>query len=133
MILLDTHALVWWVSEPAQIPVKGRRAIQRALDSGEALRVSAISLWEIAMLLEHDRLRLSIDPQTWLVTLQSLAFLEFVPVDAPIALRAAQLPDFPHRDPADRFIVATALGQGATVATADRRLRDYAPLRSVWD
>jgi PIN domain nuclease of toxin-antitoxin system len=62
-------------------------------------------------------------------------FLTFVPVDNRIAARSVRLEGegFPHRDPADRIIVATALGLGATVVTADARLRGYKPLATVWD
>jgi PIN domain nuclease of toxin-antitoxin system len=54
-------------------------------------------------------------------------------VDNAIALRSVALERCPHRDPADRFIVATALATGATLVTGDRRLRGYAPLPTAWD
>jgi PIN domain nuclease of toxin-antitoxin system len=133
VILLDTHALVWWVAEPDRIPTRSRRLIDAALKSSEALAVSAISVWEIAMLVERGRLRLTIDSDTWIANVESLPFLAFQSVDTVIARRAVHLPAFPHRDPADRMIVATALGLNATLVTADRRLRAYAPLRTSWD
>jgi PIN domain nuclease of toxin-antitoxin system len=133
VIVLDTHALVWWVADPAQIPAKGRRLIQAALGDREKLHVSSISLWEIALLLEHGRLTLSVDSATWLAAIQSLPFVNWIPVDNAIALRSVSLERFPHRDPADRFIVATALATGATLVTGDRRLRGYSPLSTAWD
>ena len=75
----------------------------------------------------------AINTDPWMSSGQSLTSLRFVPVDNAIAVRAVQLPSFPHRDPADRMIVATALGLGATLVTADKRLRSYAPLKTVWD
>lgn len=133
MILLDTHALVWWIAEPKRIPVKARRALDAAVKADEAIAVSSISAWEIAMLVARDRLRFTIDADTWLNRVEALPFLAFVPVDNRIAARSVHLEGFPHRDPADRLIVATALGLGATVVTADRRLRGYRPLVTLWD
>ncbi len=133
MILLDTHALVWWVAEPSRIAAKARRALDAAVKAGESIAVSSISLWEIAMLVSRKRLTLTIDAETWITSLEALPFLTFVAVDNRIAVRSVQLEDFPHRDPADRLIVATALGLGATVVTADTRLRRYKPLATLWD
>ena len=133
MIVLDTHALVWWASDPAQIPAKSRRAIAQAAEQSGALAVSCISVWEIAMLVARGRLQLTISVETWLAALQSLPSLTFVPIDNGVAVRAVGLPSFPHKDPADRFIVATALEAGATLITADRRLHSYKHIGTMWD
>jgi PIN domain nuclease of toxin-antitoxin system len=133
VIALDTHALVWWVADPDRIPAPARRRVNAAVKAGERLSVSCISVWEIAMLVERGRLQLTMPVDAWLRAVDALPFLSFVPVDNGIALRSVQLPQFPHRDPADRIIVATALGQGATLVTADRRLHAYSPLTTVWD
>lgn len=133
MIVLDTHALVWWVSDPAQIPAKSRRLIEQAAEQTGSLAVSCISIWEVAMLVAHRRLELTISVETWLAALQSLPSLNFVPIDNSIAIRAVSLPSFPHKDPADRFIVSTVLEVGATLVTADRRLRGYKQIATVWD
>ena len=60
MMLLDTHALIWWVSSPKKIPAKARNAIERVVGSGEALAVSCISIWEVAMLVARVRLTLTL-------------------------------------------------------------------------
>lgn len=133
MIALDTHALIWWVAEPKRIPAKTRRAVDAALGAGESLAVSSISVWEIAMLVERGRLAFTTDADTWLANVQALPVLAFHPVDSAIALRAVRLPGFAHRDPADRMIVATALGLNASLVTADARLRSYKPLTTLWD
>lgn len=133
MILLDTHALVWWVAEPKRLPAKTRRILDASMKADEAIAVSSISVWEIAMLVATKRLTFTIDADTWITSVEALPFLTFVPVDNRIASRSVQLEGFPHRDPADRIIVATALGLGATVVTADARLRGYKPLATVWD
>jgi PIN domain nuclease of toxin-antitoxin system len=56
-----------------------------------------------------------------------------VPIDKRIAVRAVHLADFPHSDPVDRMIVATALGMGATLLTADARLQAYPLVKTIWD
>lgn len=133
MILLDTHALVWWVSEPKRVPARARRVIDAAVAAAEPVAVSSISLWEVAMLVARKRLALTIDTSAWIEHVEALPFLTFVPVDNRIAVRAVQLEGFPHRDPADRMIVATALGLGAALLTADARIRAYKAVKTVWD
>lgn len=133
MIALDTHALVWWVAQPNRIPAKARRMIQDAIKGSESIAVSSISVWEIAMLVERGRLVLTMNPDSWIAGVQSVPYLAFHPVDNTIALRSVRLEAFPHRDPADRMITATALGLGATLVTGDARLRGYRPLSTVWD
>jgi PIN domain nuclease of toxin-antitoxin system len=132
VILLDTHALVWWVATPARIPVNARRLLDATIDSGGSVAASSISIWEVAMLVERGRLELSMPVDDWISHLEALPFLQFVPVDNRIAVRAVTLEKFPHRDPADRIIVATALGLGASLITADARLRAYRRLTTVW-
>ncbi len=133
MIVLDTHAWVWWVSDPDRLPKSARKRIKAEVNSGDPLRVSSISAWEVAMLVERGRMELTIDVRDWIAKSHAIPLLEFVPVDNMIAVRSVQLPDFPHRDPADRMIVATALGLGATLVTADQRLAQYEHVETIWD
>jgi PIN domain nuclease of toxin-antitoxin system len=104
-----------------------------ATQSGESIAVSSISVWEIAMLVERGRLSLTMDAPGWIGRVEALPFLNFIPVDNQITLRSVQLEKFPNRDPADRIIVATALGHGATLITADASLHRYRAVNSVWD
>ena len=133
MILLDTHALIWWVSEPTRVPEKARRLIDAAVAAGTPVGVSAISLWEVAMLVARDRLAFTMPADLWISQVEALPFLTFLPVDNRIAVRSVHLVDFPNRDPADRIIAATALGLGATLVTADSSLRAFHALKTVWD
>ena len=132
MILLDTHALLWWLGDPDRLPAGVRKHLDGLVESGDSARVSAISAWEIAMLVDRGRLELTMPATAWIAQAESLPFVEFVPVDPAIASSAVSLAGFPHRDPADRMIVATALRLGATLITADRRLQDYAPVKTLW-
>lgn len=132
MILLDTHALVWWVADPDRIPPRTRRRLEAAVEGDQPLYASSISIWEIAMLVARDRLELRIPLADWLDAVEAIPWLSFVPVDNRIAARAVLLEGFPHGDPADRMIVATTLGLGATLVTADARLRRYQPVPTAW-
>jgi len=132
VIVLDTHALVWWVSDPSRIPAKARRAIGSAVAAGDPVYASSISVWEVAMLVAQGRLELTLDVEAWIAHVEALPLVQFVPVDNRVAVRAVRLEGFRHRDPADRMIVATALGLGATLVTADQRLQAYRPVNTLW-
>ncbi len=122
MILLDTHALVW-LSEGSQL--LGENAltlIDSALKKNE-LFVASISFWEVAMLVEKNRLDMDLSVEAWRSNLMSGGLKELV-LTGCIAIESAQLPDF-HGDSADRIIVATAINSGATLCTADQKILDW--------
>lgn len=133
MILLDTHAWVWWVDDPARLPAPARQAIEESLAAGDAVLVSCISTWEVAQLVSRGRLELTVPVADWIALAESAPEIAFVPVDNRIALRSVELGGFAHRDSADRIIAATALARGATLVTADARLRAYGALTTAWD
>ena len=85
------------------------------------------------MLVARDRLAFTMDAGLWIARVEALPFLTFIPVDNRVAIRAIQLENFPHRDPADRIIVATAILAGATLVTSDPRIRSYSPVKTLWD
>jgi PIN domain nuclease of toxin-antitoxin system len=122
LILLDSHALVWLASDDKRLGRRARATTDRSLVDGK-LAVSAISFWEIALLVVKRRLELGRPPRAWRNGLLDGGLLE-IKVDGDIAIAAAQLGDF-HDDPADRFIVATASVTGATLLTTDQRILDW--------
>lgn len=131
MILLDTHAWVWWVSAPEKLSEHARTRIEEAAGSGEVF-VSSISAWEVAMLVSKGRLDLTLEVDDWIARSEAVPYFHFLPVDNRIAVRSVNLPPPLHPDPADRIVAATALALGAEVVTRDRRLRDYPPLSTLW-
>jgi len=128
VIILDTHAWIWWVSDPGKLGKKAARAIR----SARALGVAAISCWEVATLVEKGRVRLDRSPLDWIEAALALPRIELFPLTPAVAVRAAQLgPVFPG-DPADRMIAATALVQSASLVTKDERLQAVTILPTVW-
>lgn len=131
MIVLDTHALVWWVTGDPTLSKKAKSAIERELAGGEIL-VSSISAWEIAMLVEREKLVLSMDVGSWLATVTDIEAVRFVPVDPEIAVKSVELPGEFHKDPADRMIVATARKFSVSLVTKDEKIRAYAHVKTIW-
>lgn len=118
MILLDTHVLVWLDQDNPKLGPGCRTAIDEALAEDD-LAVSAISFWEVAMLVAKQRLAIAIALSQWRRDLIAGGIRE-LPLDGRVGLLAADLEL--HRDPADRFVAATATINEATLATADQRL-----------
>lgn len=129
-LLLDTHAWVWWVSSDETLPANLRPRIQTAF-AARLLWVSAISAWEVALLVQRGRLELTLPVREWIGRSEALGGLRFLPIDVALAARAVELADL-HADPADRLIVASAERLGAVLATRDERLRAYAGVASTW-
>ena len=131
MIVLDTHALVWWVTGDLSLSKKAKNAIARELAGGEIV-VSSISAWEIAMLVAREKLVLTMDVDSWLVTVGEIEAVRFVPVDVEIATKSVALPGEFHDDPADRMIVATARKLAAPLVTKDAKIRNYPHVKTIW-
>ncbi|MCC6474242.1 MAG: type II toxin-antitoxin system VapC family toxin [Burkholderiales bacterium] len=131
MIVLDTHVLVWWVSDPARLSARARRAVQTQASSG-AIVASAISLFEIATLVRRGRLVLRVAPGEWFDALLSLPELRIEPVAAHIARLAGSFEASMPGDPADRIVAATALTLEAQLVSADEKLRRAPRLSTIW-
>ena len=131
MIVLDTHALIWWVSGSPRLSARARREVDKALRQGP-VAASAISLFEIATAVRRGRLELGFPAPEWLAELNRIAELRIEPVSAAIAQAAGNLPHSMHGDPADRIIAATATVLRAKLVTADRKLRRSSHVETVW-
>jgi PIN domain nuclease of toxin-antitoxin system len=129
-LLLDTHAWVWWATRPERLSGRQRAAIERARRAGrEALLVSIISCWEVALLAHRGRLRFSIPADAWLEQASTLPGLEIVPLSLATISTAVRLDRL--RDPADQLVVATALERGARLVTSDRRIAEAEEVRVI--
>jgi len=119
--LADTHVILWWAHGDRRLPKSHARVFQRARADSPVL-VSDISLWEIAMLVEQERVRLDRPLRDWLETATAAPLVQRVGVAPAVAAETARLPSTFHRDPADRILVATARVHGATLLTVDQRI-----------
>jgi PIN domain nuclease of toxin-antitoxin system len=131
VIVLDTHALVWWANGDEALSTKAKAAIDRELAGGQII-ISAISAWEIAMLVEREKLVLSMDVGSWLATVAEIEAVRFWPVDVEIGLKSVALPGEFHKDPADRMIVATARKLAVPLVTKDEKIHAYAHVKTIW-
>lgn len=119
VILIDTHVAIWIATDPELIGQRSRALIEEAA-SQERILISSISFWEIALLVSKRRLRIGKSPSDLRLELLQTGVTE-LPVTGPISILSVELNKL-HGDPADRFIVATAVIHGATLMTADTDL-----------
>lgn len=129
LILLDTHVLFWAVHDSKRLSRAAASEMRRAR-RGDGLAISAISLWELSWMLARGRILSSGTVETSLRALTEGIAIR--PITAEIAALATQFPDDYPRDPADRFIGATARAEGMTLVTRDERIRRSPLVRTVW-
>lgn len=117
-LLLDTHVWIWSMLDPDRLSRK-TSAILRSPEN--ELWLSSISLWEFLMMVGKGRILLKDDPDRWLDAAFEMAPINEAPLSFEI-VRTSRKMRFPHRDPADHFIAATAMTLNLTLVTADKHL-----------
>jgi len=125
LVVLDTHALVWWTSDRSRLGRKARAAI----DAAKQVGIPTISFWEVALLTRKKRLTLGLAAEAWAALVLAIPRVVELPLTAAIAIRADGLEM--HDDPADRFIVSTALVHGPLI-TKDVLLQKLPGLTTLW-
>jgi len=120
-VLLDTHALLWWLADDPALPATARNVIARP---GNTLMVSAASAWEISTKFRLGKLPDAADLLADFEGYLGRERLQPLPVSVQHALRAGSLPG-PHKDPFDRMLIAQAATEGLTLVSADRQLDPY--------
>lgn len=123
MILLDTHVWVWWVNESAQISPETITTINNHSEDG--VGVSIISCWEVAKLVEKNRLKLAYPVEQWINSALNYPGVVLLDLTPRIVVASTKLPGDFHKDPADQMIVATARTYSISLLTADRKIIDY--------
>ncbi|PCK88431.1 VapC toxin family PIN domain ribonuclease [Rhizobium sophoriradicis] len=124
MIVIDTHVFVWTMQDDARLGAQARRIIDEMIGKSRIL-VSAITPWEIAMLVQKGRLALGDEVGRWVDSALSLPGLQLAPIEPSIAVDSVRLPGEFHADPADRIIVATARFHRVPLLTADQAILSY--------
>lgn len=121
--LLDTHALVWWLTQPSRLTARARAELDRADDA----MISAASAWELALLIAAERIALDRPLATWLHDASRQAGIRQLSIDAGVAMDAVDLGarGF-RRDPADRFIYGTAARNQLVLVSKDVQMHRFA-------
>lgn len=119
-LLLDTCALLWVAQGGGALSAGAVEAI----DEAGMVFISAISAFECTLKYHQRKLELPAPPQTWLNEVLSHHRVDVLPIDLATCVAAAELP-WHHRDPTDRFIIATALLKQLAIVTADGNFAAY--------
>lgn len=128
--LLDTHAWIWWMQADARLGKPAIAALD-AFGADDRPSVSAICLWEVAMLVNLGRLDLGESLRSWLDAAADPRTVRLLPITPAIANEVGRIPDGVHRDPADRLIIATARVHDLPVLTRDKAIR-RSKLVTMW-
>lgn len=124
--VLDTHVWIWMVEgDRESLSASAIEAIEEA-GRGGAVRVSAISVWEVAMLESKGRISLSRPLEDWVRTALRAEGIRLLPLTPEIAIESTRLPGGPGGDPADRILMASARIAGGRLATCDQAIIEYA-------
>ena len=127
-VLLDTHVWIWWSVEAHKH--LSRKALE-TLEQAEEKWISAISLWELAKLVERGRIAFSIPLLEWMKRSLQEEDISVAPLEPEICVESCSLQGF-HRDPADQLIVATARVHSIPLITADERIQKYPGVKTLW-
>jgi len=132
LIVLDTHTLIWWVNGDDKLSHSARNTIELAMQQDQQILVSAITAWEIALLIEKERLSMSMELSRWITLTEQIENLHYIAITHQLGIESVQLPGTFHADPVDRMITALARSVGAPLITADQRIQDYPHVKTIW-
>lgn len=128
-LLLDTHVWLWRLLEPERV---SKRAAKVLASSDNALHLSPISVWETLVLTRRGRLALEPDPAEWVRQALRNSPVAMTPITHDVAIRSESLEGFASPDPADRFLVATAIEHDLVLVTADEMMRRSNAVETLW-
>jgi PIN domain nuclease of toxin-antitoxin system len=125
-LLLDTHIVLWLDSGDARLNGATRELIEDCWSAGGTMHVSAVSAWEIALLVDSRRIELDLSPRAWVDRFVGRPGVVATPLTSRAAAGAYDLAPLEHRDPADRLLIATAIELACPLVTYDQRIADFA-------
>lgn len=126
-LLLDTHAFIWWDSDPLRL---SQNALRLCQDPRNRLLLSAGSAWEMQIKMQIGKLRFSLSLEELLGNQQRVNNLEMIPITLGHILGLERLP-MHHKDPFDRLLIAQAIAEGAALVSGDSIFANY-PVEVVW-
>ena len=130
MILLDTHTVLWLMTNPAELSPRVVRAVRAASVQATGAAISDITLWELARLLAKNRIHYP-HPLGQLLERVEGAFV-VLPISRRVAEIGQQFSARYPKDPADRIVGATAVAHGLVLATRDKRIRASGEVECIW-
>lgn len=127
MILLDTHAWIYYLGDPDALSEPAMKAISEV----ETLGLSIISCMEAAILIRKGKIQINQSLESWMEQMTNVYRFDILPITPSIVIRANTLPDF-HPDPADRIIAATSIAHGIPLITKDPILTSRKDIQTIW-
>ena len=125
-LLLDTHIALWLDSGSPRLRNATRTLIDRHWQGGGTILLSAISAWEISLLVDTERVKLDVPVDAWVERFVSRPGVAAVPLNHIAAARSYQFSRFEHRDPADRLLISMAIELACPLVTYDTRIARFA-------
>jgi PIN domain nuclease of toxin-antitoxin system len=123
-LLLDTHVWVWLMTADEKLSTSFKNIIERNSEK-ESILISAITIWELGMLVEKKRIELEMDCLDWVEQALESPGIDLVPITPRIAIQSTRLPENVHGDPADKILIATAHEYNAVFVTHDQKILEY--------
>jgi PIN domain nuclease of toxin-antitoxin system len=128
-LLLDTHIALWLDSGNDRLRSSTRALIDDCWQNGGTILLSAVTAWEIALLVDTGRIELDLPVDAWVQRFLDRPGIEAVPLAHRAAARSYQLHHLEHRDPADRLLIATAIELRCPLVTYDERITQFGKRR----
>ncbi|MBE9011381.1 type II toxin-antitoxin system VapC family toxin [Pseudanabaenaceae cyanobacterium LEGE 13415] len=131
MILLDTHTWLWWLHTPEQLSNRARNSITLN-ENQDAILVSTISVWEVAVKHSAGKLLLPLPINEWFALAKTRPGITIEPLNPLDTIESTQLPNEFHKDPADRILVAIARRYDIELVTCDHKILKYPYVKTIW-
>jgi PIN domain nuclease of toxin-antitoxin system len=128
MILLDTHALLYWIKNPQNLGEEARKSINKT----DRIGIHVISCFEIAILVEKSKIELDLPVDQWIADTLSHPKIDLVPLSVAAAVQCTQLPGDFHRDPVDRILSAACLINDYSLVTKDGLIEQWGHIKTIW-
>jgi len=131
-VVADTHTIIWYLRSPEKLSSNALSSLDNALNNGESIFISAISLVEMNYLVEKNRIPTSSLEQLLQLIDDPLVKLVVVPLDTPVARAFTQIPREIVPEMGDRIIAATSLYLGLSLVTKDHKIRNLSNIQTIW-